>query len=106
MTAGAATRMMLPYLSDEATVLTLRYGWQIAAAFYAGLVLEPGAEDVAPPTESIDELRDEALACLDEHGIKTLEACLREYALNPKPVYLVAARETTRYLETNGLHLR
>jgi len=106
LTAGAATRMMLPYLSDEATVVSLRYGWQIAAAFYAGLVLEPAARDVAPPLESIDELLDEAVACLDEHGIKTLEACLREYELNPNPLYLVAARETTRCLETNGLHLR
>ena len=76
------------------------------AAFYAGLVLEPGARDVAPPVESIDQLLDEAVACLDEHAVKTLEACLREYALNPNPVYLIAARETTRCLETNGLHLR
>jgi hypothetical protein len=106
LTAGAATRMMLPYLSDEATVVSLRYGWQIAASFYAGLVLEPAATDVAPPVESIDELIDEAVACLDEHGIKTLEACLREYAINPEPVYLAAARETTRCLETMGLHLR
>jgi len=106
LTAGAATRMMLPYLSDEATVVSLRYGWQIAAAFYAGLILEPGAVDVAPPLESIDELLDEAVACLDEHGIKTLEACVREYTLNPNPVYLVAAHETTRCLESNGLHLR
>ena len=106
LTAGAATRMMLPFLSDEATVVSLRYGWQIAASFYAGLVLEPGVRDVAPPVESIDELTDEAVACLDEHGIKTLEACLREYTLNPNPVYLVAARETTRCLEANGLHLQ
>jgi hypothetical protein len=27
------------------------------------------------------------------HTIKFTEACLREYALNPKPVYLVAARD-------------
>ena len=26
------------------------------------------------------------------HPIKVTEACLREYALNPKPVYLVAAQ--------------
>jgi len=106
LTAGAAARMMLPYLSDEATVLSLRYGWQIAASFYAGLVLEPGVSDVAPPVESVEELVDEAVACLDEHGIKTLEACLREYVLNPNPVYLVAARESTRCLEATGLHLR
>jgi hypothetical protein len=106
LTGGAAARMMLPYLDDEATAVSMRYGWQIAAAFYAGLVLEPGVRDVPPPVESVDDLVDEAVACLDEHGIKTLEACLREYALNPNPVYLVAARETTRCLETMGLHLR
>ena len=33
-----------------------------------------------------------ALATGDEHAIKFTEACLREHALNPKPVYLAAAR--------------
>jgi hypothetical protein len=106
LTAGAATRMMLPYLSDEVVAVSLRYGWQIAAAFYAGLVLEPAAVDVTPPRESVEELLDEAIACLDEHAIKTLEACLREDAINPNPVYLAAARASTKALERNGLHLR
>ena len=69
-------------------------------------MIEPGVRDVVLPMESIDDLVDEAVACLDEHGIKTLEACLREYAVNPNPVYLLASRETTRALETTGLHLR
>jgi hypothetical protein len=29
------------------------------------------------------------------HTIKFTEACLREYAVNPQPVYLVAARDVT-----------
>jgi predicted DsbA family dithiol-disulfide isomerase len=69
----------------------------------AAFVLEPPAEDVDAPSESIDDLFDEALDCPDEHGIKVLEVCLREYALDPNPVYLVAARDTTRRLRQVGL---
>ena len=39
-----------------------------------------------------------AVATGDEHAIKFTEACLREHALNPKPVYLLAARHATDYL--------
>ena len=35
LTAGTATRMMRPHLSNEATEVSLRYGWQTAAAFYS-----------------------------------------------------------------------
>jgi hypothetical protein len=104
-TAGSATRMMLPYLTPEATERSLRYGWQVAAAFYAGLVVAPAADQVDPPAENIDELIDEAIACPDEHGIKITEACLREYRVNPKPVYLAAAQACTRDLAETGLKL-
>jgi hypothetical protein len=105
LTGGAFARMMLGHVSTDATASALRYGWQLAAAFYAALVLEPPAIGVEAPAESVDDLFDEALACPDEHGIKVLEACLREHALNPSPVYLVAARETTRRLNVLGLNL-
>jgi hypothetical protein len=106
LTAGAATRLMLPYLTPEATATSLRYGWQVAAAFYAALVLEPAADDApGPDAENIEDLVEEAIACPDEHGIKVTEACLREYALNPKPVYLRAARDTTRRLVITGVPL-
>lgn len=105
LTGGGSARLMLGHVSTEASSASLRYGWQLAAAFYAALVVEAPAEDVEAPTESVDDLFDEALACPDEHGIKVLEACLREYALNPSPVYLVAARETTRRLNQFGLNL-
>ncbi len=42
-------------------------------------------------SSSIDELVDRAIANADEHAIKFTEACIHEYALNPKPVYLAAA---------------
>ena len=46
--------------------------------------------------EQIDELIDGAVATGGVHVIKFVEACLREYRLNPKPVYLVAARDVRK----------
>ena len=42
---------------------------------------------------SRDELADRAIATGDEHAIKFTDACFREYALNPKPVYVRAAMD-------------
>ena len=105
LTAGTATRMTGPHLSDEASEASLRYGWQTAAAFYSALVLEPPIDAVDAPEPTVDEIIDEALDCPDEHGIKVTEACLREYAFDPDPVYLAAALSTTRRLVEVGINL-
>ena len=105
LTAGAAPRMMWGHLSAEATEAALRYGWQTAAAFYSALVLESPAERIEAPTQTVDQIIDEALACPDEHAVKVTEACWREYALDPDPVYLVAAVSTIRRLNDVGLNL-
>ena len=47
--------------------------------------------EFTPPTEQHEYLIDRAVAASGAHSIKFTEACLREYALNPKPVYLAAA---------------
>ena len=39
------------------------------------------------------ELTDRAVAAGGAHSIKFTEACLREYSLNPNPVYLLAAQD-------------
>ena len=39
------------------------------------------------------ELIDRAVAAGGAHSIKFTEACLREYSLNPNPVYLLAAQD-------------
>ena len=42
---------------------------------------------------------DEALEVLeDEHAIKFTEACLRENAIRPDPVYLAAAAHAAEFL--------
>ena len=49
--------------------------------------------DTTPPAEQRDELIDRAVAAGGAHCIKFTEVCLREYAVNPNPLYLVAARD-------------
>ena len=105
LTAGTASRMMWKHLSANSTEAALRYGWQTTAAFFSALVLEPPAATVETPTQTVDEIIDEALACPDEHAVKVTEACLREHTLDPDPVYLVAAVSTTRRLNEVGLNL-
>jgi hypothetical protein len=105
LTGGVVADMMLPYLSDESIEASLRYGWQTAAAFYCALILHPPSENVAAPSESVNEIIDEALACPDEHGIKVTELCVRAYERDPNPVYLAAAIDNTRRLNEVGLNL-
>ncbi|MCI0387402.1 MAG: hypothetical protein MOB07_01350, partial [Acidobacteria bacterium] len=40
-----------------------------------------------------EDLIERAVDSREEHAIKFTEACLREYALNPKPIYLQAAKD-------------
>ena len=40
-----------------------------------------------------DELIDRAIHAAGPHAIKFTEACLREYDLNPNPIYLQAAHD-------------
>jgi hypothetical protein len=70
----------------------MRYGWQLAAGIYTirGRSAPGEAPKIAPPGK--DELIEGAIKNDHEHPIKFTEACLREHSLNPKPVYLFAAR--------------
>ena len=75
--------------------LAAKYAWQACAAIYSwySVAAPLDTSDLAVPTEDHEELKDRAVAAGGAHSIKFTEACLREYALNPKPVYLVAARD-------------
>jgi hypothetical protein len=71
----------------------MRYAWQAAAAMYVAMGDRPGE----PPrdAEPIDAatLVERAVANGDEHAIKMAEACLREDAVAPRPVYRLAAQD-------------
>ena len=94
VTAPSALRLLAPYLTDADARLAARYAWQACAAIYAWYsTTPPSTTDLTPPTEDPETLIDRAVAAGGAHTIKFTEACLREYALHPKPVYLVAARD-------------
>ena len=103
VTSLVAIRSLLPVLDEATTRDAIRYGWQSSCALYATFGSRPTPErDVAPPRETRDALVDLAIAHADEHAIKLTEACLREDALAPSPVYLAAARHAIATLPKGG----
>ncbi len=60
----------------------------------------------APTNAAPDETRYRLIALAvetgDDHAIKFTDVCLREYALNPNPVYLAAARHAIGVLGAHG----
>jgi hypothetical protein len=95
VTAPSALRLLAPYLTAADTQLTARYAWQACAAIYAwySTMPLPSLSDLTPPTEGPETLIDRAVVAGGAHTIKFTEVCLREYALHPTSVYLVAARD-------------
>jgi hypothetical protein len=95
VTAPSALRFLVPYLAEADARLAARYAWQACAALYAWYSAEPppATAGCTPPSEDPATLIDRAVAAGGAHTIKFTEACLREYALQPKAVYLVAARD-------------
>jgi Questin oxidase-like len=98
LTGASALRLLLPHVKTETRAELLRYGWQLAAGIYAvgGGALPGGLGEPALPDK--EDLIDRAVRNGNAHPIKFTEACIREYALNRKPVYLVAARHATENL--------
>ena len=95
VTAPSALRMLTPYLDDRDARQAARYAWQACAGVYSWYSTVPPQDNTGleAPAENREELIDRAVAAGGAHSIKFTEACLREYALNPNPVYLLAARD-------------
>jgi hypothetical protein len=103
VTPIAALRSLAPYLDAAALCAALRYGWQTAAALYSVYgTAKPDERDAPMPEETPQKLIALAVETADDHAIKFTEACLREYALNPNPVYLAAARHAIGILGAHG----
>jgi hypothetical protein len=95
VTAPSALRMLAPYLDEDDARQAAHYAWQACAAVYSWFSIVPAQDNsgLAKPIEDQEELIDLAVAAGGAHSIKFTAACLREYALNPNPVYLAAARD-------------
>ena len=106
VTGPGAIHLMAPSLSQDTTRIALRYCWQASAGLYAaiGTELDNNPYDTAGDNANMDELVHLAVNTGDEHAIKFMEVCLRAYHIEPKPLFLVAARhaaENLRYYSGN-----
>ncbi len=98
VTGPGSLRMLLPYLSPGVKRAALRYAWQLAAAIYSTNAEVLYSKETGLQITQQDDLVDRALDSGDEHAIKFTEVCLREYKINPDPVYLIAARHASSQL--------
>jgi len=91
LTGPAAVRLLVPHMPPALREVALAYCWQAVAAWVAAYAGDtPSApDDSLPPSEP--EIVGRAVGTRDHHAIKLAEACLREYRLNPRTVYLKAA---------------
>ena len=102
LTAPSATRLLLPYLPEEAAREATRRAWQAAAGLYV-LYGDPRLVACAPapraePGQLAEraepaELAERAVANGAAHSIKLTEACLREEGVSRDPILLRAARD-------------
>ena len=76
----------------------LHRSFQGAAVFNAVHGKEGQIGPLTEPTRSKDDLTDMAVDSGDEHAIKFVEACYREYEISPQPVFLMAALDAAERL--------
>lgn len=107
VTAPSALRLLAPYLDRETISTAFRFAWQTCAALYAGFGFASTQATFDPPDEDVEELVTKSIATRHVHVIKFTEACLREHAIAPKPVYLAAAWDAVERLGqvTSGPHI-
>ena len=63
------------------------------------MAIDNSPYEAADDDVSIDELVNLAVNTGDEHAFKFMEVCLRAYKLEPKPLFLVAARHAAEHLK-------
>ncbi|HEX6418696.1 MAG TPA: hypothetical protein VFZ77_09370 [Acidimicrobiales bacterium] len=93
VTPAVAVRTLLPYLPSLAVEAVYARLWHVGAAIVAGFVppdaaLPPAADPAPAPAAILARAAEHR----DTHAIKFAEACVREHALRPDPVYLLAAQ--------------
>lgn len=97
VTPVVAVRSLLPLLPDGSHDAVYAYLWQVDAAIACGFAWPTAAARTSTPIEdeqdvpAADEIAARAVEHRDPHVVKFTEACLREHAHRPDPVYLFAA---------------
>jgi hypothetical protein len=93
VTVSAALRLLLPHLPTGLRTTALAYVWQNVAATAAAYGDEKPPERDDWPLQEESVIIERSIATDDPHALKFTEACIREYHLNPQPVYLAAAED-------------
>lgn len=91
VTAPSALRMLAPHLADDDARRAARYAWQASAAIYCWYAETIPSASAEAEDWNREDLIDRAVSTGDEHGFKFTEACLREYSIDPQPIYVAAA---------------
>jgi hypothetical protein len=104
VTPIAAARTLLPYLPEPAADVLVAHLWHVGTAIVVAFTPAPSPAPPARPDLHLrgpiagraplrpDELIARAIEHRDTHVLELTEACAREHALNPDPVYLYAAQ--------------
>jgi hypothetical protein len=93
VTVPAALRLLLPDLPSGLYKTALAYVWQNVAAVAAVYGDEKPSESEVWQTKEESVIIDFSIETDDPHALKFTEASIREYRLNPQPVYLAAAED-------------
>ncbi len=92
VTGPGAVYLMATCLLPDISRIALRYAWQASAALYASIGREIDNAVYDAADESVEDLIVQAVGTGDEHAIKFTEVCLRAYRIDPRPIFLAAAR--------------
>jgi hypothetical protein len=100
VTPIAAARTLKPYLPDTPHFELAAHLWHVGAAITVAFTpTSPVAtEPVELEPQPVDDLLAQAAEHGDPHVLKFTDACAREHAINPEPVYLAAAAHVARQL--------
>ncbi len=92
VTGPGAVYLMASCLLPDISRVALRYAWQASAALYAAIGREIDRATHDACDEPIEDLVARAVQTGDEHAIKFTEVCLRAHRIDPRPIFLVAAK--------------
>jgi hypothetical protein len=98
LTAPAAVKLILPHLPESLWPNSLAYSIQVSAAVVT-MFATPQIKPVPTDVPKIENLIDRVIKHGDEHVIKMTEACLREYAIDPDPHYVLAAEAAANSIQ-------
>jgi len=105
LTAPSALRLIGHYLEPSERGVAVGYALQAALALDAVSAGEPVDRDdpeVDRLAASPVEIRYRAACSVEEHAVKMTEACLREYAAQPDPIFLQAAADAAVHLDSGA----